>query len=75
MESLFNKAADLQAWNVIKKKLQRRCFPMYFVKLLRTAFIIELPLVAAFEFYYDEMVLSCDIFCQDIFIIKSSFIM
>ena len=36
---------------------------MYFVKLLRTAFIIELPLVAAFEFYYDEMVLSCDIFC------------
>ena len=48
---------------------------MYFIKLLRTAFIIELPLVTAFEFYYDEMVLSCDIFCQDIFIIKSSFIM
>ena len=45
MESLFNKAAALQACNVTKKRPQHRCFPVniakfkntYFEKHLRTA--------------------------------------
>ena len=36
LESLFNKVAGLQTCNIIKKKLQHRCFPVEFVKFLRT---------------------------------------
>ena len=36
LESIFNKVAGLWACNFIKKKLQHRCFPMKFAKLLRT---------------------------------------
>ena len=35
-ESLFNKVADYQACNFIKKSLQHRCFPVNIVKFLRT---------------------------------------
>ena len=34
--SFFNKVADLQACNFIKKKLQHRCFPVNTAKFLRT---------------------------------------
>ena len=36
MEPIFNKVADLQACNFIKKRLQRRCFPENTAKILRT---------------------------------------
>ena len=41
LESPFNKVVDLKACNFVKKRLQRRCFPMKFVKFLRTPFLKE----------------------------------
>ena len=38
----FNKAAGLNTCNVIKNWLQHRCFPVKFVKFLRTPFFAEL---------------------------------
>ena len=46
MESLFNKNAGLKAYSLIEKRLQRRCFPVKFVKYLGTPFLI-LPVAAA----------------------------
>ena len=40
-ESLFDKAADLQERNFIKKWLQHRCFLVNFAKILRTTFFTE----------------------------------
>ena len=37
LESLFNKFADLKAYNFIKKRLRHRFFPVNIAKLLRTA--------------------------------------
>ena len=39
LESLFNKVASPQACNLIKKRLQHRCFPMKYAKFLRTPFL------------------------------------
>ena len=36
LESLFNKAAGLKAYNFIKKRLQLSCFPLNIAKFLRT---------------------------------------
>ena len=36
LESLFNKPSGLKACNFIKKRLQYRCLPLKFAKLLRT---------------------------------------
>ena len=36
MESLFNKVAGLKTCNFIKKRLQRKCFPVNFRKFLKT---------------------------------------
>ena len=36
LESFFNKVAGLWAFSFIKKKSQRSCFPVKFVKFLRT---------------------------------------
>ena len=41
LESLFSKVVSLEAWNVIKKRLQHRCFPVNIAKFLRTVFFIE----------------------------------
>ena len=41
LDSLFNKAADLKVCNFIKKRLQHRCFPVTFAKLLWTPFFTE----------------------------------
>ena len=41
LESLFNKVAGLQACNFIKKRLQRKCFPVKFAKFLRTNLFTE----------------------------------
>ena len=35
LESLFKKVAGLQARNVIKKRLQHRCFPVNIANVLR----------------------------------------
>ena len=39
LESLFNKAAGLKAF--IKKRLQRRCFPVNIAKFLGRSFFTE----------------------------------
>ena len=38
LESLFNKVVDLEDCNFIKRRLQRRCFPVKFAKFFRTFF-------------------------------------
>ena len=42
LKSLFNKAAGLQVFNCIKKRLQHNCFPMNIAKFFRAAFFIEI---------------------------------
>ena len=37
----FNKVADLRPATLLKKRLWHRCFPVNFVKFLRTPFFIE----------------------------------
>ena len=39
LESLFNYVAGLKACHFIKKRLQRRCFPVFIAKFLRIAFL------------------------------------
>ena len=39
MESLSDKVADLKACNIIKKRLQHRCFPVNIAKSLRTSIL------------------------------------
>ena len=39
LKSLLNKVAGLMACNFVKKSLQHRCFPVKFVKFLRTPFL------------------------------------
>ena len=39
----FSKNSQPQAWNFIKKRLWRRCFPVNFTKFLRTPFFSEHP--------------------------------
>ena len=41
LESHFSNVAGLKASKFIKKKLQRRCFPVNMAKFLRTPFPIE----------------------------------
>ena len=58
LESLFNKVLVLQVYNLIKRKLQQRCFPVNIAKFLRTPFFIEhlrwllLPFTTSFWNYY-----------------------
>ena len=37
----FDKVAGLRPANLLRKRLWHRCFPMNFVKFLRTSFVIE----------------------------------
>ena len=39
LEFLFNKVAGLQAWNIIKKRPQHRCFSLKIAKSLRASFL------------------------------------
>ena len=41
LESLFNKVIGLKACNVIKRRLQHRCFPVNFQKFLKALFFTE----------------------------------
>ena len=47
LESLFTKAAGLNACNFIKKRPRHRCFPVKVPKFLRTPFSKKAPPVAA----------------------------
>ena len=47
LECLFKKVIDLKACNFIKKRLQRKCFPVKFCKFSRTIFFYRIPPVAA----------------------------
>ena len=48
LESLFNNAADLKAWNFIKKRLRRRYFPVNFF-FQKTAFTEHLQMAASID--------------------------
>ena len=51
----FNKVAGLRPATLLKKRLWHKCFPVNFVKFLRTPFFHRTPLVAAFTFNIYEM--------------------
>ena len=40
---VFNKVADLRPETSLKKRLLHRCFPVYFMKFLRTPFLQTRP--------------------------------
>ena len=42
LESLFNKAAGLKAFDFFKERLQHKCFPVNIAKFLRTVIFMEL---------------------------------
>ena len=44
----FNKVAGLGPATLLKRRLLHRCFPVNFVKFLRTTFFHRTPLVAAY---------------------------
>ena len=50
LESLFNKVSGHQTCNVIKKRLQQRCFPVNTAKFLRTPIL---------KIIYERLPLSC----------------
>ena len=56
LESLFNKAADLLACNVIKKRLQNRCFVANIAKSLRTTIL---------KINCERLLLPLEVFCKD----------
>ena len=70
LESLFNKVAGLQLCSFIKRGLQHRCFPVTFVKILRTTFFINNS-GGCFCINYQKHVTSLFLFYR--FIISSSF--
>ena len=43
LESLFKKVAGLKGYNIIKKRLQHRLFPVTFAKFLRAPFFYRSP--------------------------------
>ena len=51
LESLFNKVADLQVRNFIKKRLQHNCFPVKFANFLKNTYFAEHLQTTASEFF------------------------
>ena len=39
LESLFNKVLDVKASSIVKKRLQRSCFPVNIKQMLRTPYL------------------------------------
>ena len=54
LESFCNKVADLQICNVIKKRLQHRCFPVNIAKSLRTPIL---------KIIWKRLLLPLEVFC------------
>ena len=63
--SYFNKFAGLRPATLLKKSLWQRCFPLNFVKFLRTPFFTEylwlLLLYISFSYNESKFLLSCHI--------------
>ena len=62
LEPLFNKAAGLKACNFIKKRHQRRCFPVNIAKYLRKAFSYRTPPATASVFHLDDWNFAVPVF-------------
>ena len=50
LESLFYKVADLRPATLLKKRLQHRCFPVNFARVLGAPFLMLLPSVLFRQF-------------------------
>ena len=50
LKSLFNKVAVLKAVNIIKKRLQHRCFLVNIVRIFKNSFFYRTPPLAAYSF-------------------------
>ena len=69
-ESFFNKISDLKPTTLLKKRLQHKCFPVIFVKVLRTTFYRTHPVAApantkkisanVLSFFYSKVLLTTD---------------
>ena len=59
LEPLFNKAIDVQACNVIKKKLQNRCFSLNIAKSLRAPNYFILIIIC------ERLLLPLKVICKD----------
>ena len=56
LESLFNKVAELQTCNIIKKRLQHRCFCVNIAKFLKTPIL---------KIICERLLLPLEVFCKD----------
>ena len=52
LDPLLKKVAGFEAHKSIKRRLQRKCFPVNIAKFLRTAFSLEQPLWLLLELRY-----------------------
>ena len=51
----FNKVGDLRPVALLKKRLWHRCFPVNFVKFLRTPFIYKFCQISKNTFYAEHL--------------------
>ena len=54
----FNKVAGLRPVTLLKKKLQHRCFPVNFAKILRVPFFYRTPPTASAAKYIPSIILG-----------------
>ena len=47
LQTIFNKVAGQEGCHFVKKRIQGRCFPVKFAKILRTTFFHKTPSGAA----------------------------
>ena len=72
MESLLDRFGGPQACNFTEKRLYHRCFPVKFVKFLRTAFLTEhlwwliLTILSLWGNYCNGCHSLCCFFCQPV---------
>ena len=58
VEAFFNKVAGLDPASFLKKKLQHKCFPVKFAKLLRTPILKNICKRLLLEVFYKKAVLK-----------------
>ena len=59
LKPLFNKVADVQAYNVVKKRLQNKCFPVNITKSLREPSYFILIIIC------ERLLLPLKVICKD----------
>ena len=65
LESFFNKVKGLEPLALLKKRLWHRCFPVNFVKFLRTPFFTEqLRVTASVVFRFSNNGHTYSIYCK-----------